>query len=151
MLGKMRLLGPCGLVPMAVMRADHYAGERVALVGDAAHSFPPIGAQGLNLGLRDIGHLVETIEGRDDPGEKSALDAYEANRASDIRVRTGGVDLLNRSLLTPLLPVDFLRGAGMLALTSIGPLRRMVMREGVEPKSHTPRMMQRQNQSANRL
>jgi 2-octaprenyl-6-methoxyphenol hydroxylase len=51
------------------------------------------------------------------------------------------VDALNRSLLTPLLPVDFLRGAGLLAVSQIGPLRRLIMREGVAPSGRTPRMM----------
>ena len=151
MLGKMRLRGACGLVPMGTLRAERFAGERVALIGDAAHAVPPIGAQGLNLGLRDIGFLVEATEGRGDPGDAAALSAYQASRAADIRIRTGGVDLLNRSLLTNMLPVDFLRGAGLLALTSIGPLRRMVMREGVEPFGRTPRMMRSAPQRAKRL
>ena len=69
----------------------------------------------------------------------------------DIGLRTRGVDALNRSLLTPLLPVDFLRGAGLLALNRIGPLRRAIMREGVEPAGRTPRMMRRISQRANRL
>lgn len=150
MLGKMRLIGPCGTFPMGLMKAAHFTGTRVALIGDAAHAFPPIGAQGLNLGLRDVGHLVEAVNGAVDPGAPEVLSDYEARRAADIRLRTAGVDLLNRSLLTPFLPVDFLRGAGLLALSGFGPLRRAIMREGVSPAGRTPAMMQR-DQRTNRL
>ncbi len=151
MLGKMRLTGPCGLFPMGLMQAKRLTGDRVALVGDAAHSFPPIGAQGLNLGLRDVGHLVETTNGKSDPGDSAVLEDYSQRRNADIRLRTSGVDLLNRSLLTQFLPVDFLRGAGLLALSGFGPLRRAIMREGVAPSGRTPAMMRREAQWANKL
>ena len=151
MLGKMRLTGPCGLFPMGLMQAKRLTGDRVALVGDAAHSFPPIGAQGLNLGLRDVGHLVETTNGKSDPGDSAVLEDYSQRRNADIRLRTSGVDLLNRSLLTQFLPVDFLRGAGLLALSGIGPLRRAIMREGVAPSGRTPAMMRREAQWANKF
>lgn len=150
LLGKMRLVGPCGTFPMVLMKAAHFTGTRVALIGDAAHAFPPIGAQGLNLGLRDVGHLAEAVQGAADPGAPEVMRDYEARRAADIRLRTAGVDLLNRSLLAPFLPVDFLRGAGLLALSGFGPLRRAIMREGVSPAGRTPAMMRR-DQRTNRL
>jgi 2-octaprenyl-6-methoxyphenol hydroxylase len=115
---------------------------RLALAGDAAHSLPPIGAQGLNLGLRDVGHLVEALAGAADPGAPEPLQRYARLRRRDVGLRAMAVDALNRALLTPLLPVDFLRGAGLLATSHIGPLRRLVMREGVAPAGRTPRMMQ---------
>ncbi len=52
------------------------------------------------------------------------------------------MDSLNRTLLNGILPADFLRGAGLLGLSQIGPLRRAVMREGVLPRIGTPRLMQ---------
>ncbi|MBY0252643.1 MAG: ubiquinone biosynthesis protein UbiH, partial [Methylobacterium organophilum] len=55
--------------------------------------------------------------------------------------RTAAVDLLNRSLLSDLLPVDALRGLGLLAMTQLGPLRRLVMREGVLPRIGAPELM----------
>ena len=51
----------------------------------------------------------------------------------DIDIRTRGVDILNRTLLADFLPVDFLRGVGLATVTAIGPLRRAILREGVEP------------------
>jgi 2-octaprenyl-6-methoxyphenol hydroxylase len=108
--------------------------------------FPPIGAQGLNLGFRDVAALRDCVmdardEGRE-PGDEETLTRYQRGRDLDVRLRTAAVDSLNRTLLTGLIPADFVRGAGLLALSNIGPLRRAVMREGVLPRVGTPRLMQ---------
>ena len=142
LLGAMRVEGPRGMVPMSGLMASSTIGQRLALIGEAAHVFPPIGAQGLNLGLRDAADLAECLTA--DAGAEptaNALRKYENLRRGDIQSRTLAVDALNRSLLTPLLPVDFLRGAGLMALAHIGPLRRMVMRAGVQPQ-RIARLMQ---------
>ena len=132
MLGRMRLDGPRGLVPMSGLSVDRFTAPRIALLGEAAHVFPPIGAQGLNLGLRDAAALAKALgEPGGDAGGPAGLAAYEASRGPDVRTRTTAVDVLNRSLLAGLMPVDALRGAGLMALASIGPLRRFVMRQGL--------------------
>lgn len=130
-LGALTLDGPRGRAPMAGLSVERFAAGRMALIGEAAHVFPPIGAQGLNLGLRDVAALREALRGADDPGSDDAMTAYDAARQSDVRLRTGAVDALNRTLLTDLMPADLLRGAGLLALSRIGPLRRFVMRQGL--------------------
>lgn len=145
LLGAMRVDGPRGLVPMSGMSVDRYRARRLALVGEAAHVFPPIGAQGLNLGLRDVAALRDAVvdgvaEGRE-PGSDETLNRYQRGRDLDVRLRTAAVDSLNRTLLSGLLPADFLRGAGLLAVGHIGPLRRAVMREGVLPHVGAPRLM----------
>jgi 2-octaprenyl-6-methoxyphenol hydroxylase len=150
LLGRLTLEGPRGSFPMSGLVANAFAARRTALVGDAAHGFPPIGAQGLNLGLRDVAHLVDCLVPGEDPGGTAALARYQASRVSDVRSRVAGVDMLNRSLLSSLLPVDALRGLGLLALANIRPLRKMIMREGVAPRGVPPRLMRVQN-SANRL
>jgi 2-octaprenyl-6-methoxyphenol hydroxylase len=127
----MSLAGPRGRVPMGGLSVERFAAGRMALIGEAAHVFPPIGAQGLNLGLRDVMALREALLGSDDPGDDVVMAAYDRARQSDVRLRTGAVDALNRTLLTDLLPADLLRGAGLLALSRIGPLRRFVMRQGL--------------------
>lgn len=131
MLGAMAIEGPRGAVPMGGLSVARFAASRCVLVGEAAHVFPPIGAQGLNLGLRDVAALRDVARGADDPGAEPVLAAYDGARQGDVRMRTGAVDALNRSLLSDLLPTDLLRGAGLLALSSIGPLRRAVMRRGL--------------------
>lgn len=132
-LGTMRIDGPRGVVPMGGLSVERFTAARVALVGEAAHVFPPIGAQGLNLGFRDVAAIVEAVRGHTNPGDPAVLAAYERGRGFDVRTRTFAVDALNRSLLSPFLPVDLARGAGLLALERIGPLRRAVMRQGLAP------------------
>lgn len=132
MLGAMRLDGPRGCVPMGGLSVESFAAARCALVGEAAHVFPPIGAQGLNLGLRDVAAVVESVGARgSDPGEADKLAAYDRKRKGDVRSRTFVVDAMNRSLLAGWLPVDALRGAGLIAIASIRPLRRAVMKLGL--------------------
>lgn len=130
-LGALAVAGPRGCVPMGGLSVDRFAASRMALIGEAAHVFPPIGAQGLNLGLRDVAALRDAVAGAGDPGEADALSAYDRSRQADVRLRTGAVDALNRTLLTDLLPADLMRGAGLLALSRIAPLRRLVMRQGL--------------------
>jgi 2-octaprenyl-6-methoxyphenol hydroxylase len=145
-LGAMRIDAPRGLVPMSGLSVNRYWSRNLALVGEAAHVFPPIGAQGLNLGFRDVASLRDAVvDGGDEghsPGSDETLARYQRGRDLDVRLRTAAVDGLNRTLLTGMIPTDFLRGAGLLALSNIGPLRRIVMREGVLPRIGVPRLMQ---------
>jgi 2-octaprenyl-6-methoxyphenol hydroxylase len=135
MLGAIKIDGPRGLVPMSGLSVPQFSAERVALVGEAAHVFPPIGAQGLNLGFRDVAALVAAMTSGDDRreavGSPSSLKAYDRSRRVDVATRTGAVDVLNRSLLSDLMPVDLGRGLGLMAIAGIGPLRRMMMRQGL--------------------
>ncbi len=144
-LGKIMVEPGRGRFPLSVATARHFGANRIALVGEAAHVIPPIGAQGLNLGLRDaasIGELAIAAQ-RDgaDIGGDNVLAAYEKMRRADVGTRTLAVDLLNRTLLTDFLPVQGLRGLGLYMIDRIGPLRRAVMREGVQPAAAQPRLM----------
>ena len=110
---------------------------------------PPIGAQGLNLGLRDAATIAElagdaVADGRD-PGGEVVLTTYDGRRKSDLRNRATAVDMLNRSLLTDFLPLQMARRFGVLALDRIAPLRQIVMREGLARGSDQPRLMQEHN------
>jgi 2-octaprenyl-6-methoxyphenol hydroxylase len=146
-LGKTRVEPGHGAFAMAVATASEFAANRVALVGEAAHLFPPIGAQGLNLGLRDAVTIAE-IAGdihRDGGDVGDAASEYDRQRRADIRSRTVAVDLLNRSLLSDFLAVQGLRGLGLYFIDRIGPLRRTVMREGVAPRGAMPALMWRED------
>jgi 2-octaprenyl-6-methoxyphenol hydroxylase len=134
-----------GAFPLAIETARRFAVARVALIGEAAHLLPPIGAQGLNLGLRDaaaIGELVvEARRNGGDVGAADLADRYDGSRRRDVTGRALAVDLLNRSLLSDFLPVQGARGLGLFLMERIGPLRRAVMREGVQPAAAQPRLM----------
>jgi 2-octaprenyl-6-methoxyphenol hydroxylase len=143
-LGKITFEDGRGLFPLGVETAQSFARRRIALVGEAAHTIPPIGAQGLNLGLRDAATISElVVQARRDGGDVGSADVlaeYERLRRADVTSRAFAVDALNRSLLSDFLPVQGARGFGIYLLDRIAPLRRAVMREGVEPAAQ-PRLM----------
>jgi 2-octaprenyl-6-methoxyphenol hydroxylase len=134
-----------GTFPLAVETVRTFAHKRIVLVGEAAHLIPPIGAQGLNLGLRDaacIGELVvSAARSGGDAGAPDLLARYDAQRRADVNSRTVAVDLLNRTLLSDFLPVQSARGLVLYLIDRIGPLRRAVLREGVAPAASQPRLM----------
>jgi len=123
--------------PLSIEQPQQIAKNRIALVGESAHVVPPIGAQGLNMGLRDAADIAdavrEAIGAGDDPGSPYALGRYANARRSDVASRTLVIDIANRSLLSDLLPVQTARAAGLHLIGSIGPLRRLAMREGLAP------------------
>ena len=148
LLGKMSVEPGRGVFPLAIETADAFARARVALVGEAAHVVPPIGAQGLNLGLRDGATVAEIVADarRDnlDIGAPEVLARYDTQRSADALTtwfRTIAVDLLNRSLLTDFVPAHGARGLSLYLVDRIGPLRRALMREGVAPAASQPRLM----------
>lgn len=144
-LGRLGPVGPRGAFPLSAMTAQRMAARRVALIGEAGHVVPPIGAQGLNLGLRDAAALAETVaEARaagTDIGADATLARYADWRRADIASRATGIDLLNRSVLSDFLPVQLARGAGLYLLGRVGPLRRFAMAAGMEPPGRQPRIM----------
>jgi 2-octaprenyl-6-methoxyphenol hydroxylase len=133
-LGPLTLDGPQGRVPMQKLVAEKLVATRIALVGEAAHAFPPIGAQGLNLGFRDcdalVRRLVSAHQAGGDIGSHSVLDAYARERILDVEARSAGVDMLNTALIGNLLPLDLARAAGLTLFNAIPPLRRIAMRIG---------------------
>ena len=142
--------------PLASLEVDHFARGRIALVGEAAHVLPPIGAQGLNLGLRDVAELAETLlwgadEGRNrgtegaegglKRGLRGCLEGYHQARQLDASSRGRGVNLLNTSLASGLFPLQLARGFGLHMIGRIGPLKRAVMRGGANGLTPLPHLM----------
>jgi 2-octaprenyl-6-methoxyphenol hydroxylase len=146
LLGAISEIGPRSVFPLSGLTADRLGHKRVALVGEAAHVLPPIGAQGLNLGFRDAAVLADVagtakVSGQD-PGADATLADYARQRAGDVLSRTMAVDLLNRSLISGLLPLHLARGAGLHLLGAFPALRQLIMREGMQPSITLPRLMQ---------
>jgi 2-octaprenyl-6-methoxyphenol hydroxylase len=117
-LGRVHVEAGRNVFPLTIERPEQFASHRIALVGESAHVLPPIGAQGLNMGLRDAADIADI--------------AGNASR-SDVASRMIAIDVANRSLLSDFLPMQSLRAAGMHLLGSFGPLRRLAMREGLAP------------------
>ena len=125
--GDIKLLTPAHIFLLSTLTVDKAGMNGVLLAGEAAHAFPPIGAQGLNLGLRDVADLEAALAGVDRTQAGWALavsEDYARRRADDLQ-RTGAmVDALFRSLLSDFLPSQALRAGGLWALRMLPPLRR---------------------------
>jgi 2-octaprenyl-6-methoxyphenol hydroxylase len=136
-LGGVRVEPGRHVFPLAIESPKLFAKDRVALVGESAHVLPPIGAQGLNMGLRDAADIADIVGKAmsigEDPGSPQVLARYQSARRTDVASRMFAIDIANRSLLSDLLPMQSLRAAGLHLIGSIGPLRRLAMREGLAP------------------
>jgi len=135
--GKLSLETPAFVFPLSSHHASEMGKDGVILVGESAHAFPPIGAQGLNLSLRDIAQLVELI----DEVDTTALDwaeelssEYSATRQPDTIRTNRMVDTLFQTLLCDYLPAQMFRMGGMWALKSIAPLRKRAFEMGMGPR-----------------
>lgn len=134
-LGDLRLVSARRLWPIIGQVADRMDGPRVALVAEAAHVIPPIGAQGLNMSLRDIASLRDLVVGARDAdadfGAPKLLTRYSRARRPDILARIAGVDALNRAARTDVQALRDLRRFGLRALSGIAPARRAAMALGL--------------------
>lgn len=146
LLGSLSDLGSRAAFPLSGLSVDTAGQNRVALVGESAHVVPPIGAQGLNLGLRDGAALADSVASAlatDRPiASPETLRDYAQSRSADIGSRIIGVDVLNRTLIADILPTHLARGFGLHLLKTVGPLRRFLVREGLHPSFTLPTLMQ---------
>lgn len=132
LLGPLKLETRRALWPMITQIADRFSGQRVALIAEAAHVIPPIGAQGLNMSLADLACLLRLCE--EDPahlGEARMLDAYHRRRWPEVKAREIGIDLLNRASMVEARPLRDLRAGLLGALYSFKPVRKTLMRAGM--------------------
>jgi len=132
------LFGPLTLAsrrttwPIISQLADRMSGERVALVAEAAHVAPPIGAQGLNMSLGDMRVLLELAQANPDRlGDAKMLDTYHRHRHGEVRTRVAGIDLLNRASMIEARPLRDLRAMGLNAIYSLAPVRKTMMQLGL--------------------
>jgi 2-octaprenyl-6-methoxyphenol hydroxylase len=134
-LGPLRRASPVRVWPIVSQMATRLTGARTALVAEAAHVVPPIGAQGLNMSLHDVATLRDLAvaaraAGRD-IGDDDVLERYARARRRDLLMRVAGIDALNRAAMLEPRPFRDLRRAGLLALHGLPPLRRAAMRLGL--------------------
>jgi 2-octaprenyl-6-methoxyphenol hydroxylase len=130
------ILGPLTLAskrmvwPMIAQLAHAMAGQRVALMAEAAHVVPPIGAQGLNMSLADLACLLDLAKTHP-LGSAQMLQAYHRRRHGEVTARVLGIDALNRASMAEAPLLRDLRAAGLSLLHGFTPLRRTLMRAGL--------------------
>jgi 2-octaprenyl-6-methoxyphenol hydroxylase len=131
-LGPLTLASRLTVWPIISQIADRMAGERVALIAEAAHVVPPIGAQGLNMSLADLRELLALAEAdRAGLGSAGMLEAYHRKRHLEVQARVAGIDALNRASMMGAQGLRDLRAGALNALYSISPVRRTLMRAGL--------------------
>ena len=130
-LGRISNPAPSKSFSMQVQSATRFAKSRTLLIGEAAHMMPPIGAQGLNLSLRDAATAVDLIIGASDPGSAAMADAYDKARRVDVVSRLSVTGLLNHSLLSGFEGFHLARSAGLAAVGALPPLRKAALNVGL--------------------
>ncbi|MCX7564943.1 UbiH/UbiF family hydroxylase [Sulfitobacter sp. F26169L] len=130
--GALKLVSRRQSWPIITQHAERLNAERVALIAEAAHVMPPIGAQGLNMSLNDIATLLDLAQERPDGlGDAEMLEAYHKARYGDITLRVRGIDLLNRASQASSTIARDARAAGLSALYGAAPVRRLLMQMGL--------------------
>ena len=129
-LGPLKLASRRMVWPIIAQLAARMSGERVALMAEAAHVLPPIGAQGLNMSLADLSALLD-LSTLHDLGSAAMLDAYHRRRHLDVEARVRGIDLLNRTSMLGAPPLRDLRAGALNALYALEPLRKTLMKAGL--------------------
>ncbi|MBL8644383.1 MAG: UbiH/UbiF/VisC/COQ6 family ubiquinone biosynthesis hydroxylase [Rhodospirillaceae bacterium] len=144
-LGQLTLVGPRFSYPLGVQFAHTYVKSRLALIGDAAHAIHPIAGQGLNLGLRDVGALIEAIVDAKrlglEPAHASVLERYERWRRADNLLMAGVTDALNRLFSNDIAPIRIARDLGLGIVNRIPPLKKFFMRHAMGTVGDLPKLL----------
>jgi len=144
-LGAISLISRVEAFPFRFQIARRFVAGRLALVGDAAHVVHPVAGQGLNLGLRDVGALAETIVGEMrlglDPGAPAPLAAFERRRRFDVAASGLGLDALNRLFSNNLAPLRFVRDLGLRIVDRAPALTDMLIGEAGGAGSGAPKLL----------
>jgi 2-octaprenyl-6-methoxyphenol hydroxylase len=130
--GPLKLASKRSVWPIISQIAHQITGPRTALVAEAAHVMPPIGAQGLNMSLKDLACLLELAQAQPHAlGSPAMLDNYARKRHPDIKLRIAGIDALNRASIAGNPAFQSLRTKGIEALYGVAPVRKALMQMGL--------------------
>ncbi|WP_010142254.1 UbiH/UbiF family hydroxylase [Oceanicola sp. S124] len=134
-LGPLSLLSRRSVWPIITQVAEHMSGERLALMAEAAHVVPPIGAQGLNMSLGDLRCLRDLARAAPDRlGDARMMAEYDRARHREVQIRAAGIDALNRASQISAQPLRDLRAVGLDALYAAAPVRKVLMQMGLGAK-----------------
>jgi 2-octaprenyl-6-methoxyphenol hydroxylase len=144
-LGDIEVVGPRRAFPLGLFTARTFIGERLALVGDAAHIIHPIAGQGLNMGLRDVAALAEAIADAArlglDPGGPEVLERYQRWRRFDTMTMGVATDGLNRLFSNHSDALRLVRDIGLGLVERMPMLKRMFIREAAGFTGDVPKLL----------
>lgn len=144
-LGELEVIGPRRAFPLGLFTARTFIGERLALIGDAAHIIHPIAGQGLNMGLRDVAALAEAIADAArlglDPGGPDVLERYQRWRRFDTMTMGIATDGLNRLFSNHSDVLRLARDIGLGLVERMPPLKRMFIREAAGFTGDVPKLL----------
>ncbi|MGC2823471.1 MAG: ubiquinone biosynthesis hydroxylase [Pseudolabrys sp.] len=144
-LGDIKVIGPRRAFPLGLFTARTFIGERLALIGDAAHIIHPIAGQGLNMGLRDVAALAEAIADVArlglDPGGPDVLERYQRWRRFDTMTMGIATDGLNRLFSNHSDVLRLARDIGLGLVERMPALKRMFIREAAGFTGDVPKLL----------
>ena len=144
-LGELEVIGPRRAFPLGLFTARTFIGERLALIGDAAHIIHPIAGQGLNMGLRDVAALAEAIADAArlglDPGGPDVLERYQRWRRFDTMTMGIATDGLNRLFSNHSDVLRLARDIGLGLVERMPALKRMFIREAAGFTGDVPKLL----------
>lgn len=143
--GPMEIDGPYSAYPLVMQLATRMVGPRTALVGDAAHRINPLAGQGLNLGFKDVGALIDVMcEACDvglDPGSDVSLERYEKWRRFDATAAAMFMDGIDKAFTNDSAVLKPLRGLALTLAQKVTPLRQALARQASADQAHLPSLM----------
>ena len=144
-LGEIEAVGPRRAFPLGLSVARAFVAERIALVGDAAHVIHPIAGQGLNMGLKDVAALAETIVDAArlglDPGSPVTLDRYQRWRRFDTMAMGVATDGLNRLFSNRSDALRVVRDVGLGLVDRLPALKQLFIREAAGLVGEVPKLL----------
>ena len=144
-LGEIALAGPRQSFPLDLQIARSFVAARLALIGDAAHAVHPLAGQGLNIGVRDVAALTETVVEATrlglDIGAAPQLERYERWRRFDSAFSAAVMDGLNRLFSNDSAPLRTLRDLGLGLVDRTPPLKRFLVREAAGSTGSVPSLL----------
>jgi 2-octaprenyl-6-methoxyphenol hydroxylase len=144
-LGELEVLSPPRAYPLRISIARSFIGERLALLGDAAHVIHPLAGQGLNMGLRDVAALAECIADAArlglDPGAPEVLNRYQSWRRADTVAMGFATDSLNRLFSNDSTALKYLRDLSLGLVDRAPALKKFFAREAAGVAGDAPKLL----------
>ncbi|MBS0247180.1 MAG: ubiquinone biosynthesis hydroxylase [Proteobacteria bacterium] len=143
--GELKIVGPRRAFPLGLYTARSFIGERLALIGDAAHVIHPIAGQGLNMGLRDVAALAEAIADAArlglDIGSPQVLERYQSWRRFDTMTMGVATDGLNKLFSNHSDVLRLARDVGLGLVERMPALKKVFIREAAGVTGDVPKLM----------